>query len=215
MQGDAPPADAMECDGMPQGDDAPMQHGEPRQHPQHPHHQQQQHEHGNGEGGRRRRRGRRGGRRRGRRDGEPHPQHAGQQDPFADPRYPEPAPGVPDDVNAQLSNAPRDDVPPPRRIEGPGDAYDWPWNRRAERFPEEVAREAERDSERDVMPAASHAPAEPAPMVSAPRAVELPREPEPTPAPPAAPQIAAEAPPPVDEPPAGPPRRGWWRRLTQ
>ena len=192
-------------DAEPHAEGAPIQAGEPRPHQQHPHHDQ------DGEGARRRRRGRRGGRRRGRREGEPQQHVAGQQDPFADPRYPDAAPPPREDViQATPTTAPREDLPPPpRRIEGPGDAYDWPWNRRAERFPDETAREAE------AAPTDAPAPVESAPIVSSPRVAELSREPEPAPLPPRERPVADEIPPPVDEGPAGPPRKGWWRRLTQ
>jgi ribonuclease E len=168
----------------------------------------QQHADGEGDGGRRRRRGRRGGRRRGRRGLETDQQPG--QDPFADPRQaaastaPEPA---------SRDHASHDDdlaPPPPRRIEGPGDAYDWPWNRRAERFPDEIAREQEEArapvAEAPPAPEASAPPPPPPPEPAAPREPELAAQPtEPAP--------AAETPA-EPEPPAGPPRRGWWRRLT-
>jgi ribonuclease E len=159
---------------------------------------------GDGDGGRRRRRGRRGGRRRGRRSFE---QGEGQQpqgqDPFIDPRYPatpaEPY-GVNDDGNAPQEQERAPAPPPPRRIEGPGDAYDWPWNRRAERFPDEVAREQEAAQR------AAESPHEPEPMAplqhsappTAPREPELAVQPAPM-----APQPEAPTEP---EPPAGPPR---------
>ena len=188
-------------DAVPQAEGAPGQMtGEPR--PQHPHHD-------NDEGARRRRRGRRGGRRRGRRDGEPQQQHgAGQQDPFADPRYPDAAAPPENAIHVAPSPPVQREEPPPRRIEGPGDAYDWPWNRRAERFPDEVARDAE------AAPADAPVSTESAPLTAPPRVAELPHEPDPAPQPRERP-LAAEIPPPVDETPAGPPRKGWWRRLTQ
>jgi ribonuclease E len=166
---------------------------------------------GDGEGGRRRRRGRRGGRRRGRRTFEQDQQQP-VQDPFVDPR-PVPTPAEPYAGQDDYAAAP---TPPPaaptRRIEGPGDAYDWPWNRRAERFPEEIAREQE----------AARQPAAEAPHVA--EVSEPPPPPPPAPAEPARePALVtqpAEPPPPAPaapaepEPPAGPPRKGWWRRLT-
>jgi ribonuclease E len=205
---------------MPQAEGGAAPTGEPR--PHHP----QQHDH-DGEGARRRRRGRRGGRRRGRRDGEPpQPHAAGPQDPFVDPRYPDAAAPPREDEAATAPIPPAApalrEPPPPRRIEGPGDAYDWPWNRRAERFPDEVAREAEIAREAEVareaeaaQPFEAPAPAESAPMSSAPRVAELPREPESAPLPPRERPVAEDIAPPVEETPAGPPRKGWWRRLTQ
>ena len=81
----------------------------------------------------------------------------------------------------------------PMRVEGPGDAHDWPWNRRGERFPEEPA--APEPSSR----------AEGAPRQSVPRDAEPPQaSPRPEPA-------ATE---PAADEPKGPPRKGWWRRLT-
>ncbi len=76
----------------------------------------------------------------------------------------------------------------PMRVEGPGDAHDWPWNRRGERFPEE--------------PAAAPEPS--SPRQSAPRDAE----------PPAGPHSEAPAQEPATDEPKGPPRKGWWRRLT-
>jgi len=77
----------------------------------------------------------------------------------------------------------------PARVEGPGDAHDWPWNRRGERFPE------------DQPPA----PEQAAPRQSAPRDAEPPQ---------AAPQPEPSAQEPAADEPKGPPRKGWWRRLT-
>jgi hypothetical protein len=82
----------------------------------------------------------------------------------------------------------------PMRVEGPGDAHDWPWNRRNERFPE--------DREPAAAPASARQSA-PARDLDAPQAAA---RPEPPTAPP-----TAEVP--VEEP-KGPPRKGWWRRLT-
>jgi ribonuclease E len=202
------PFAATQDDGeaAPPAEGVPAHGDEAREH-HHPHDQ------ADGEG-RRRRRGRRGGRRRGRREGGPQ-QADGQHDPLADPRYPGAVPQPRDDMSepAAPAFAPREDTPPPRRIEGPGDAYDWPWNRRAERFPDENARDVEREAS-----PTSVEPAAPAPSESAPAAVAEPvreREPEPAPPPPREQPVAAEALPPVEEAPAGPPRKGWWRRLTQ
>jgi hypothetical protein len=74
------------------------------------------------------------------------------------------------------------------RVEGPGDAHDWPWNRRAERFPEPppAAHQPEPAGARpDLFSAEPSRPAEPA-------------------------GESAAAP----EEPKGPPRKGWWKRLT-
>jgi ribonuclease E len=207
------PAPGPMEDAAPVDGGEPTHAGEPGQHDQ-----SQRQDHGEGDAGRRRRRGRRGGRRRGRRDGDQPPHAAGQQDPLADPRYPEGAQGA-DDAAAAVPPAPlQEDRPPPRRIEGPGDAYDWPWNRRAERFPDEVARE-EDEREAEAVPAAAHppAPAEHTPMVSSHHAAEAPQkhEPEPAPQSPRDERFAIETKPPADDASAGPPRKGWWRRLTQ
>ncbi|MBV8535844.1 MAG: ribonuclease E/G [Alphaproteobacteria bacterium] len=78
----------------------------------------------------------------------------------------------------------------PMRVEGPGDAHDWPWNRRGERFPED-------------QPAA---PEPAAPRHGAPRDAEPPH---------AAPRPEAPADEPAADEPKGPPRKGWWRRLTE
>ena len=96
----------------------------------------------------------------------------------------------------------RTDAPP--RIEGPGDGHDWPWNRRNERFPEEL-------------PAAPLTPPSPFPATPdpVPRS-ETPATAAPAPVEPA--PAAAEAAPPAGESPSdepkGPPRKGWWKRLT-
>jgi ribonuclease E len=101
-------------------------------------------------------------------------------------------------ATAPHQDAQRQDAP---RIEGPGDAHDWPWNRRTERFPEPEQ-------------------AAPAAAPPAPSAAEPPRSFEPAPRPDAisapAPQPAAPAVEPIaPEPePSGPPRKGWWKRLT-
>ena len=159
---EAAPSDHGEDFGT--GAEMPDQPGEQQPHPQ------QGHGDGEGDGGRRRRRGRRGGRRRGRRGFEQGQQPG--QDAFADPRYPA-VPAEQPDAGHDYA-APTHEAPPPRRIEGPGDAYDWPWNRRAERFPEEIAREQE---------AASSAPVgetHHAPEVSAPPPDPQPEPPAPT-----------------------------------
>jgi hypothetical protein len=82
-----------------------------------------------------------------------------------------------------LTEAPRGEG---QRLEGPGDAHDWPWNRRFERFPEDEAR----------------------PQVPAAGPVSEPAQPASAPAEPSA------AEPPAPEEPKGPPRKGWWKRLT-
>ena len=184
------------------------------------------HEDGGGE--RRRRRGRRGGRRRGRRGPDDQPLAPVGQDPVVDPH----ATDVAHASFAQDANAPSFEAPEtyrPRRIEGPGDAYDWPWNRRAERFPDErqdvIAEEAPRqpaeqtafaESERHAV--AEH-PAQPEPIAPAAEAEPATAEPARAEAEPATEQssdtaVAAETSAQSEEP-TGPPRRGWWRRLTQ
>jgi len=139
---------------------------------------------------RRRRRGRRGGRRRGRRpEGEeqaaaPHGANGDANGAIAvandDPAGPEPAM-----------------APPPGRVQGPGDAHDWPWNRRGEEGP-------------------ATAPTAPVPaaVVPAPVAASEPivvAAPPPTPA---AEPVAAAVPPPPEDDPNRPKKRGWWNRLT-
>lgn len=99
------------------------------------------------------------------------------------------------------AEAPIDRAPP--RIEGPGDAHDWPWNRRAERgFPEEEPKPetaTAATAERRANP--EREPAQPSPAHSSAGAAE-----------PSAP--AAEPDEPRNDEPSGPPRKGWWRRLT-
>ncbi len=171
---------------------------------------------------RRRRRGRRGGRRRGRRVPDGQPQVSG-TDPFADPRHAEAAPDEAVQGGDMVEPAPRQEPHRPR-IEGPGDAYDWPWNRRAERFPEEHGRE---DSEAapqqgDVSPPPAfeqptpmnEAPMREAPMSEAPIFARQEPGPVAEPEPARGEQVVTE-PPPEPETPAGPPRKGWWRRLTR
>ena len=144
-------------------------------------------------GRRRRRRGRRGGRHR-----------HGEGAPFEETAPSGPVPPV--------IIGPGHDLPPespfaapapasaePMRVEGPGDAHDWPWNRRGERFPEDQPPAPERQS----------APRDMEPPQAAPR-------PEPPLA--GAAPMAPRAEEPHEESPAdeskGPPRKGWWRRLT-
>jgi ribonuclease E len=82
---------------------------------------------GDGDGRRRRRRrGRRGGRR--------------HQEEGVSPSEAEVPVGVPSPGHVLIGpghDLDRPYMPPPPRIEGPGDQHDWPWNRRAERFPDE------------------------------------------------------------------------------
>jgi ribonuclease E len=160
--------------------------------------------HGDERGRRRRRRGRRGGRRRRGEEGfqegqapetgahaprgeprepRPHEQVAHERPPRERPQRPIIGPGHDLPEDSPFRPVPLTEAP---RIEGPGDAHDWPWNRRSERFPEEPVQEA---------PAAAAPSAEPTPVPSAPA--------EPP---------AAEAP--AAEEPKGPPRKGWWKRLT-
>jgi ribonuclease E len=182
--------------------------------------------HADGGGERRRRRGRRGGRRRGRRGPDGQPLAAPGQEPIVDPH----ATDVAHASFAQDANAPSFEAPEtyrPHRVEGPGDAYDWPWNRRAERFPEEqdlIAEEAPRQPEQQtafVEPerhaAAEHAaqPEPTAPVEAEPATVEPARtEAESAPERSSDTTVTAETSAQPEEP-AGPPRRGWWRRLTQ
>ena len=185
---------------------------------------------GEDDGGRRRRRGRRGGRRRrGEELGaiESRPADQGLPSPAA-----EPAPQAPDmdsdlrlrarELYAQESrfapSASAVDTPPADMS-----AHEWPWNRRAEQAAPSSA---------PVAPVAAPAQvAAPAPIVET--VVEIAPEPpaqapslrpsSPAPAPAAAPAPAQAVAPPQPEPepapepdpePKGPPRRGWWRRLT-
>ncbi len=157
---------------------------------------------------RRRRRGRRGGRRRGRRPegetGAEQPQAAngvasnGDMPTAASPMQEAPALAAPSEAYAPA---------PMGRVQGPGDAHDWPWNRRGEDGPA-------------ASPAPAVAPA-PAPAAAMPPQIAAPAEPimvAPQPAPVAAPAAAnpveATAPPPPEDDPNRPKKRGWWNRLT-
>ncbi len=159
---------------------------------------------------RRRRRGRRGGRRRGRRpEGEngAEPQQAangadgnGEMPVAAAPMQEASALAAPNDAYAPA---------PMGRVQGPGDAHDWPWNRRGEDGPAAAP-----------VAAAAPAPA-PAPAAAMPPQIAAPAEPirvAPQPAPAAAPATAtsaeASAPPPPEDDPNRPKKRGWWNRLT-
>jgi ribonuclease E len=171
------------------------------------------------QGRRRRRRGRRGGRRRhgegGPQDGAPAFEHGGH--PVAPAFAPEAVPSAPPVVIGPGHDLPPDSPLAAPRIEGPGDAHDWPWNRRNERFPEDP---------RDGAPAArteqfpedrSHITAPP-PMAPPPVAEPVTAQPAPmTAVQDAAPrqQEAAPQPEPVPDEPKGPPRKGWWKRLTE
>jgi ribonuclease E len=187
------------ADGAPQGEfTGERQGGAPRE--------------GDEQGRRRRRRGRRGGRRRhgegGPQDGAPHegaphdraphdgaPVAAPQGDAYRPQAPARPAiigPGhvLPDEEPPfQPAPAPRSNAP---RIEGPGDAHDWPWNRRNERFPDE--------------PPAAAPLTPPSPFEATPDPVPRGETPQTAAAQPADPA-------PSDEP-SGPPRKGWWKRLT-
>jgi ribonuclease E len=162
-------------------------------------------------GRRRRRRGRRGGRRRHGEGGyEGEPQRGGQPhtgQPQGEHRQPAPRPpimGPGHDLPEESPFRPQARTDAPPRIEGPGDGHDWPWNRRNERFPEEL-------------PAAPLTPPSPFPATPdpVPRS-ETPATAAPAPVEPA--PAAAEAAPPAGESPSdepkGPPRKGWWKRLT-
>jgi ribonuclease E len=139
---------------------------------------------------RRRRRGRRGGRRRGRRpEGEEQAAAPNMANGDATAASVMPAPSeASDPVEPALA-------PPPGRVQGPGDAHDWPWNRRGEEGP-------------------AAAPA-PAPVATAPVQIAA-AEPivvSPPTAPAAQPEAVAPPPPPEDDP-NRPKKRGWWNRLT-
>ncbi len=154
---------------------------------------------------RRRRRGRRGGRRRGRRpegengapvDGAEAANGAQAYEPA--PVAVETAPQIAAPVAAPVSYA----VDPQLgRVQGPGDAHDWPWNRRGEEGPA-------------VAPAPqAAAPAAPLPATSLPVTAD-PIVVTPPPAPAAAAPVETAAPPPPEDDPNRPKKRGWWNRLT-
>ncbi|MFN7192565.1 MAG: ribonuclease E/G, partial [Rhodospirillales bacterium] len=154
---------------------------------------------------RRRRRGRRGGRRRGRRpegeNGAEQPQAANGVGGESNGDMPVAAAAMPD---APALAAPSDAYAPAPmgRVQGPGDAHDWPWNRRGEDGPATA-------------PAAAPIPA-PAPAAAMPPQIATPAEPimvAPQPTPAAAPAEASAPPPPEDDP-NRPKKRGWWNRLT-
>jgi ribonuclease E len=154
---------------------------------------------------RRRRRGRRGGRRRGRRpegeNGAEQPQAANGVGGESNGDMPVAAAAMPD---APTLAAPSDAYAPAPmgRVQGPGDAHDWPWNRRGEDGPATA-------------PAAAPIPA-PAPAAAMPPQIATPAEPimvAPQPTPAAAPAEASAPPPPEDDP-NRPKKRGWWNRLT-
>jgi len=163
-----------------EGEAAPAGYGEG------PRHSQDDEEH---RGRRRRRRGRRGGRHR--HEGGPHegaPYEGAPQGGAGGGPVPPVIVGPGHDLppESPFASAP---PPSPPRIEGPGDAHDWPWNRRAERFPDEEKQEAAAAGESHREPATS---TEQVPVAG------------PT----------GESEPPQSSEPQGPPRKGWWRRLT-
>jgi ribonuclease E len=131
---------------------------------------------GEGQDQRRRRRGRRGGRRRRNRGERGFQPGEAQVAPAESPITESHAPSAPVEIT------------PPQRVRGPGDDYDWPWNRRAEI-------DAVADSSSSVPPSE---------IESAPARA---REIEPPP-------VIAEEPPPPLPSPGAPARRGWWKRLT-
>ena len=169
---------------------------------------------GDEDGGRRRRRGRRGGRRRRGEDGDGDGTAAAPAAPGGgfDAGSPAEAPPAPapasydDDLRARARElygqhgrfgAPEPVAPPPA---APAGEHAWPWNRRPEPAAAEPAPPAQPAAE------ASQAPAAPA-QVEAEAAKPV--------APAAATPAAEPVPPAQPEPePQGPPRRGWWRRLT-
>jgi ribonuclease E len=173
------------------------------------------------EEGRRRRRGRRGGRRRRQEDGDVQgapvaaaPVAGGFDAGPGEAPPPPAAPSYDDDLRARARElygqhgrfgASEPVAPAPVAAAVPADDHAWPWNRK----PEQAAEAAQ------PAPQPSSAPIE-APVAAQPAAV-----PEAKPSAPEASQpapVAAEpAPPAQPEPepePQGPPRRGWWRRLT-
>jgi ribonuclease E len=144
---------------------------------------------------RRRRRGRRGGRHR---QGE-----AGQFEAGAPG-----APAAPAEPSRPVIIGPGHDLPPdspfaappvhePPRVEGPGDAHDWPWNRRAERFPDSPAPQRQEPAHRAPEPVNARPEPFSSPQPTFPRTAE-----------------PAADPAPQAEEPKGPPRKGWWKRLT-
>ncbi len=174
------------------------------------------------QGRRRRRRGRRGGRRRhgegGPQDGAPALDQGGQ--PVEPAFAPEAVQSAPPVVIGPGHDLPPDSPLAAPRIEGPGDAHDWPWNRRNERFPEDprdgapAARTDQFPEDRSHItapppvappPVAEPVFVQPAPMMAAPEA----------PPPPPPRQEAAPQPEPEPDEPKGPPRKGWWKRLTE
>ncbi len=174
-------------------------------------------EHGDGQGrGRRRRRGRRGGRRN--REGQDQPGfQPQQQQAHPAPTTPVETPPVANDWVEPAAAAPPPVSHPLGRIEGPGDAHDWPWNRRAERFPEEERKWEE--------PAANAKPAAApsdevtpvvappsAPVIETPPAAMAPEAKE-APIPPTETSAAPVETIPAEEEKKGPTRSGWWRRL--
>ncbi|MBL8836412.1 MAG: Rne/Rng family ribonuclease [Alphaproteobacteria bacterium] len=143
---------------------------------------------------RRRRRGRRGGR------------HHGDE-PIIPPEVA--VPEAPPVLIGPGHDLDRPYLAPPSRIEGPGDAHDWPWNRRAERFPDEPPEEIAPVTPRPSAPPPVAETAPPGPVLASPAV------PPPLPVAQAAPEPPAASPAPPPEPePQGPPKRGWWKRLT-
>jgi ribonuclease E len=151
---------------------------------------------------RRRRRGRRGGRRRGRRaDGEngaDQPQTANGDASHGDmPVAAAALPGTTAPVASIDAYAPA----PIGRVQGPGDAHDWPWNRPGE----EPSAPAAAPASASAMPPQIAAPNEPIVVASQPAAVAAPA---------GTPAAEATAPPPPEDDPNRPKKRGWWNRLT-
>ncbi|MGQ0664869.1 MAG: Rne/Rng family ribonuclease [Pseudomonadota bacterium] len=209
----APIAADLEAGATPQSTSPQAQApagGEARRHGEHPQ-----------EGPRRgRRRGRRGGRGRGRRavEGAPRSDDSPQVDrPIPAPYAPAPYPVDAPQPGAERSGPERHSSP---RIEGPGDAHDWPWNRPAERFSAEAGEAPPVAAAPVERAAAEPRRFEPAPDRPAVPPPTVERAPQPPPRQPAAAAPVPEAPkpeaalPPQAEPPA-PARQGWWRRLTK
>jgi ribonuclease E len=180
-----------------------------------PHGPQGEGEHGDGQGrGRRRRRGRRGGRRN--REGQDQPGFQPQQQAHPAPTISVETPPVANDW-VEPAAAPPPVSHPLGRSEGPGDAHDWPWNRRAERFPEEERKWEEPAA--NAVPAATPSdevtPAvapQAAPVIETPPAAMAP-EAKAAPIPPAETPAAPVETIPAEEEKKGPTRSGWWRRL--
>ena len=171
------------------------------------------------EDGRRRRRGRRGGRHRRGEDGDAHgapaaatPVAGGLDAGPGEAPPPPAAPSYDDDLRARARElygqhgrfgAPEPVEPPPAAAAAPADEHAWPWNRK----PEQAVEAAPSAQQPAAMPV--EAPAA-APPTSGPET--RPSKAEAAQPAPVAAEPATQAQP--EPEPQGPPRRGWWRRLT-